>query len=85
MVNNQCVTRRTLHEKVTTVINLLKWKGVLPNDRVLMTVLPSVDFYAVAIAVLAVGELYCKEWEGRRDVTLGASLQACNVLSCQVS
>lgn len=55
VVNNQCVTRIQFHEKVTTAINLLKWKGVTPNDRVLMTISPSVDFYAVSIAVMAVG------------------------------
>lgn len=55
VVNNQCVTRRQLHEQISTAINLLRWKGVLPNDRVLMTISPSVDFYAVAIAVLAIG------------------------------
>lgn len=58
VVKGQCVDRRKLHEKVTTVANLLRWKGVVPNDRVLMTVAPSVDFYAIAVAVLAIGEEY---------------------------
>lgn len=55
VVDKVCVTRRQLHEKITAAINLLRWKGISANDRVLMTISPSVDFYAVAIAVLAVG------------------------------
>ena len=50
------LTGAQLHEKITAVVHLLKWKGVSPNDRVLMTVPVSVDFYAIAIAVFAVGE-----------------------------
>ena len=38
------------------MVHLLKWKGVGANDRVLMTVKPSVDFYAITIAVFVVGK-----------------------------
>ena len=55
VIEGQSVTRKKLHEKVTASINLLKWKGLVPNDRVLMTIEPSVDFYAAVIAILAIG------------------------------
>jgi len=40
---------------LTAAINLLKWKGLSPNDHVLVTINPSIEFYAVAIAALAIG------------------------------
>ena len=40
---------------VTSTVNFLKWKGMVPNDRVIITIQPSVDFYAVATAVLVLG------------------------------
>ena len=49
------VTGRQFHEKVTATVNLLKWKGVVPNDRVLVTITPSIDFYAIAVGVFAMG------------------------------
>ena len=49
------VTGRQFHEKVTATVNLLKWKGVVPNDRVLVTITPSIEFYAIAIGVFALG------------------------------
>ena len=49
------MTGRQFHEKVTATVNLLKWKGVVPNDRVLVTITPSIEFYAIAIGVFAVG------------------------------
>ena len=55
-VESVAVTGAQLHEKITAVVHLLKWKGGSPNDRVLMTVPVSVEFYAIAIAVFAVGE-----------------------------
>ncbi|XP_064406005.1 olefin beta-lactone synthetase-like [Halichondria panicea] len=53
--SDDCCTGVQLHEKITATITLLKWRGVSPNDRVLMTVPVSVDFYAIAIAVFAIG------------------------------
>ena len=55
VVENDSATGKQFHEKVTAVAHMLKWKGVSPNDHVLITVQPSVDFYAMAIAVLAIG------------------------------
>ena len=52
------MTGRQFHEKVTAAAQLLKWKGVAPNDSVLITLQPSVDFYAIAIAALAIGTLH---------------------------
>lgn len=49
------VTRGFFHKKLTTFVNLLKKKGVKAEHRVLMTVSPSVDFYALAVAVFAIG------------------------------
>ena len=57
VVENESATGAKLHEKVTAMVHLLKWKGVAANDRVLMTVKPSVEFYAIAIAVFAVGKI----------------------------
>ena len=54
-IGHESVTGQQFHERVTAVVNLLKWKGVVPNDRVLVTMQPSIDFYAVAIGVFAVG------------------------------
>lgn len=54
-INNESVTGRLFHEKVTAMVHLLKWKNVVPNDRVLLTVQPSIDFYAISIAVFAIG------------------------------
>lgn len=67
VITTQSVTRRKFHEKVTAAINLLKWKGFSPNDRVLLTIYPSIEFYAVAIAVLAIGMsmlvvIVCVQW-----------------------
>ena len=56
MVDNESATGQQFHHRVTALAGLLKWKGVSPNDRVLITMQPSVEFYVVAIAVLAIGE-----------------------------
>ena len=58
VVEDDAVTGRQFHEKVTAATQLLKWKGVAPNDSVLITLQPSVDFYAIAIAALAIGMFY---------------------------
>ncbi len=62
--SDDCCTGVQLHEKITATITLLKWRGVSPNDRVLMTVPVSVDFYAIAIAVFAIGKwsMYLKKY-----------------------
>lgn len=54
-VESTSVTGRQLHEKITAMANLLKCKGISPNDRVILTIPVSVDFYAIAIAIFAVG------------------------------
>ena len=54
-IGHESVTGRQFHERVTAVVNLLKWKGVVPDDHVLVTIQPSIDFYAVAVGVFAVG------------------------------
>lgn len=54
-IGHESVTGQQFHERVTATVNLLKWKGVLPNDRVLVTIQPSIDFYAIAVGVFAVG------------------------------
>jgi acyl-coenzyme A synthetase/AMP-(fatty) acid ligase len=54
-IGHEVVTRQQFHEKVTATVNLLKWKGVVPNDRVLVTITPSIEFYAIAIGVFALG------------------------------
>ena len=43
------------HKRVTAYAKLLRAKGVRPNDHLLMTILPSVDFFALAVAAFAVG------------------------------
>ena len=58
VVDGECVTRRRFHEKITSAIKCLKLKGMVPNDRVIITMQPSVDFYAIAFAVLAIGKFY---------------------------
>jgi len=35
---------------------LLRAKGVRPKDYLLLTILPSVDFFALSVAAFAVGE-----------------------------
>jgi acyl-coenzyme A synthetase/AMP-(fatty) acid ligase len=55
VVGGEVVTRGFFHKKLTTFVNLLKKKGVKAEHRVLMTVSPSVDFYALAVAVFAIG------------------------------
>lgn len=54
-MDGECVEGRQLHEKITATVTLLKWRGVSPNDRVLLTLPVCVDFYAIAIAVFAIG------------------------------
>ena len=54
-IGHESITGQHFHEKVTATVNLLKWKGVVPNDRVLMTIQPSIEFYAIAIGVFAIG------------------------------
>ncbi len=56
-VNGECVEGRQLHEKITATVQLLKWRGVSPNDRVLLTLPVCVDFYAIAISVFAIGTI----------------------------
>ena len=59
VIGEQVVTRGLFHKKVTTFVNLLKARGAKKKHRVLMTVTPSVDFYALAVAVFAIGEWDC--------------------------
>ncbi len=55
MVSGKTVTRKKFYENITVAINLLKWKGFSTNDRVLVVMYPSIEFYAMAVAVLAIG------------------------------
>ena len=59
VIGEQVITRGLFHKKVTTFVNLLKARGAKREHRVLLTVTPSVDFYALAVAVFAIGELDC--------------------------
>lgn len=44
------------HKRVTIYAKLLRAKGVRPKDYLLMTILPSADFFALSVAAFAVGE-----------------------------
>ena len=55
MVAGRSATYGELHIKISTFYSILKKGGLKPNDRVLITVRPSVEFYALTIAVLAAG------------------------------
>lgn len=55
VVNDESVTGVELHARVTCVAQLLQCRFVSPNDRILITMQPSIDFYATAIAALAIG------------------------------
>ena len=71
---------------LTAAINLLKWKGLSPNDRVLITINPSIEFYTVAVAALAIGiVLSCVSrvsWslQGQCSIWCGVSLASGGVL-----
>lgn len=56
VVEREAVTGLELHQRISSAVHLLKMKGVVPGNRVLITMQPSVDFYALAVASFAVGK-----------------------------
>ena len=45
-----------MHERVSAAVYQLRTSGVVPGDRVLITMTPTVDFFALAIASFFIGE-----------------------------
>ena len=56
VVEEEAVTGLELHRQISAAVRLLRANGVVPGNRVLITVKPSVRFYALAIATLVVGK-----------------------------
>ena len=55
-MNGESVTGFELHARVTCVAQQLQCRFVAPKDRILITMQPCIDFYATAIAALAIGQ-----------------------------
>ena len=56
VVDGEAVTGRELHQRISAAVHLLLKNGVVPGNRILMTIKPSIDFYALAIASYVVGK-----------------------------
>ena len=56
------MTGLELHQRISRAVHLLKSKGAAPGHRMLITMKPSVDFYALAIASFVVGMV---RWKGK--------------------
>lgn len=56
MLGKEEVNCEEFHKRITVYAKLLRAKGVRPKDYLLMTILPSVDFFALSVAAFAVGE-----------------------------
>lgn len=67
VVEREAVTGLELHQRISSAVHLLKMKGVVPGNRVLITMQPSVDFYALAIASFAVGKNFCHILQMHKD------------------
>ena len=55
VIEGEAVTGLELHQRISRAVHLLKSKGAAPGHRMLITMKPSVDFYALAIASFAIG------------------------------
>ena len=56
VVDGDPVTGLQLHQKITAAVYQLRGSGVVPGDRVLITMTPSIDFFALAVATFSLGE-----------------------------
>ena len=54
-MDDEPVTCREFHSRVTSAVRQLKSASIKPGDRVLLTLSPSVDMIAIVVAILAVG------------------------------
>ena len=56
VIDGDLVTGLQMHQRISAAVYLLRARGVVPGDRVLITMVPSVDFFALTVATLSVGE-----------------------------
>ena len=70
-MDGEAVTGLDMHQRVSAAVHLLLKSGVAPGNRVLITMAPSVDFFALIVAAFVVGKyprpfLPCKRGGGAR-------------------
>ena len=57
VVNGDTISKEGFHRLVTSYVEVLKRSGAQPGDRILITINISINFYAMAVATLAIGKL----------------------------
>ncbi len=58
IVGEEVISNRGLHKRVSEIVYILKEEhSIQSGQRVLIASVPNVEFYCIAVAVLAVGEL----------------------------
>ena len=57
VVNGEAIDKKGFHQLVTNYANLLKKNGAKPGDSILITIKISINFYAMAVATLAIGKV----------------------------
>ena len=55
MVDGEAVSGHEMHMRLSAAVDLYLRNGVVAGDRVLITMSPSVDFFALAVAAFVVG------------------------------
>ena len=56
-MNGDAISKEGFHRMVTSYAEVLKRSGAQPGDRILITINISINFYAMAVATLAIGKL----------------------------
>ena len=56
VVDGDPVTGLQMHQRISAAVYQLRARGVVPGDRVLITMMPTVDFFALTVATLSIGE-----------------------------
>ena len=50
------MTGLQMHQRISAAVYQLRANGVVSGDRVLFTMMPSIDFYALAVAAFSIGK-----------------------------
>lgn len=56
VMDGEPVTGLQMHQRISAAVYQLRANGVVSGDRVLLTMTPSIDFYALAVAAFSIGK-----------------------------
>ena len=56
VIEGEAVTGLEMHQRISAAVQQLRTRGVAPGNRLLITMSPSVDFFALAIAAFIIGK-----------------------------